>query len=87
MKTQLAKTSVYHFSGNIGKPTFLYLCFRDGHQSMPTSQRKSPHVGLWRETSRLILPLHALGKLFSCSTMAILDAGDSNILSTNVVLE
>ncbi|KAK3070063.1 60S ribosomal protein L30 [Teratosphaeriaceae sp. CCFEE 6253] len=66
--SMLAKTTVHHFSGN-NRSSF--------------AQRK-----LWREqyTDEDAIQIElgtACGKMFRCSTMAILDAGDSDILSTN----
>ncbi|GFF29028.1 60S ribosomal protein L30-2 [Aspergillus udagawae] len=83
----LAKTPVHHFSGNNVSdkclcngfysyaPTLVLLRKRKGDPG--AALRRSRIPGLWR-----IELGTACGKLFRCSTMAILDAGDSDILSS-----
>ena len=70
--SMLSKTNVHHFAGN--------------NVSSQTSQcvpREEASRRLWRAlTDSLQIELGtACGKLYRCSTMAVLDAGDSDILS------
>ncbi|TID22420.1 cytosolic large ribosomal subunit protein L30 [Venturia nashicola] len=69
--SMLAKTQVHHFSGNNTRE-----CLKG-----------SATVGFSCSGERVAEPSielgTACGKLFRCSTLAIIDAGDSDILSTN----
>ncbi|KAK3724395.1 60S ribosomal protein L30 [Vermiconidia calcicola] len=81
--SMLAKTAVHHFSGNNRRSSKAL----EGHLLSPAKQLS--HSGgcggtNWLTDVCLQIELGtACGKLFRCSTMAILDAGDSDILSTN----
>ena len=70
--SMLSKCSVHHFAGN-------NVC-RCHLQRLP---REEASLKLWRGlTDSLQIELGtACGKLYRCSTMAVLDAGDSDILS------
>ncbi|KAJ4338894.1 60S ribosomal protein L30 [Didymella glomerata] len=72
----LSKTSVHHFSGNN---------VHTGYSLRVGSEKRSEHDfgELQTNVSTQIELGTACGKLFRCSTMAILDAGDSDILTQN----
>ncbi|KAK1836035.1 60S ribosomal protein L30 [Podospora conica] len=77
----MAKTPVHHYNG-----TNVSHC-RSKDASLWAHPEKKSLDRLWRVFPRAnLLPIKielgtACGKLFRCSTMAILDAGDSDILS------
>jgi ribosomal protein L30E len=85
----LAKTNVHHFSGN--NVSILILSF----SSLEPNDRRTCLEGLPNEEAssglrRVIAHADgisqielgtACGKLYRCSTMAVLDAGDSDILT------
>ena len=70
--SMLSKCNVHHFAGNNVRGPHL--------QRLP---REEASRRLWRAlTDSLQIELGtACGKLYRCSTMAVLDAGDSDILS------
>ncbi|KAK5196079.1 60S ribosomal protein L30 [Exophiala xenobiotica] len=70
--SMLSKTNVHHFAGN-----------NVSENQEQTLRRSSPGAleGLWLIRDFVQIELGtACGKLYRCSTMAVLDAGDSDIL-------
>jgi len=90
--SMLGKTAVHHFSGNNVRSSLPILITRRLVFWLVGSiaQRRSLDTGFGGSTlaDQLLLQIElgtACGKLFRCSTMAIIDAGDSDILSSTVV--
>jgi large subunit ribosomal protein L30e len=76
--SMLSKTNVHHFAGNNVSRTSLLAQRPDGKSARAYPAIKSSYKTL---EGILILLTFTCGKLFRCSTMAVLDAGDSDILS------
>lgn len=69
--SMLSKTNVHHFAGN-------------NVSTKNIRPSEEAFKGLWRVIWLIVQQIElgtACGKLYRCSTMAVLDAGDSDILS------
>jgi hypothetical protein len=94
----LGKTAVHHFTGNNVRSIpdwgkYRMSCEGALMQALEDIDTLEPweealYLRLWRVTNGWLEPViqielgTACGKLFRCSTMAIIDAGDSDILSS-----
>lgn len=89
--SMLSKTNVHHFAGNNVSHDLISKMLPVDHTRRQDSvlrvrPAKEPSIRLWRvhiDADNLVqIELGtACGKLYRCSTMAVLDAGDSDILS------
>ncbi|GJN78933.1 hypothetical protein PLIIFM63780_002444 [Purpureocillium lilacinum] len=84
--SMLSKAPIHHFGGNNVWLLFASKSLLSKNQSFFAIYPEKKSSRLWRVHLGLLFTLQielgtACGKLFRCSTMAILDAGDSDILS------